>query len=153
MATSTSTNTPPNPSSRIPTEREERASIAVAHELVLHDDIPLLLSPDEWVETGAVEYRYGVAHPETYALMLDRWGHVAQSPRKYTVTSFIGVTLGHLSRATNVTHQSGPGTGFFFFNSRVGYWMLEPVAEEMTVVSWELLAVPEGYAPDQWPLV
>ena len=46
-----------------------------------------------------------------------------------------------------------PGTGFFSYNSRVGHWTLEPVAEEMTVVSWERLAVSEGYAPDQWPLV
>lgn len=125
----------------------------LAFEWGLLDALPELLRAGEWAETGAVEYRLGVAHPATYGLMLERWGHVAQSPRKYSVTSFVGATLGHLCRSANVTHQPGPGTGFFSYNRTVGYWTLEPVADEMTVVSWERLATEEGLDPSAWPLL
>lgn len=128
-------------------------SFGIAHELGLYEDLVEVLRPGQWMETGAVEYCYGVEHPEIYRQMLDRWGHVAQSPRKYSVTSFIGSTLGQLSRWTNVTYRSGPGTGFFSYNRWVGYWTLEPVPDDAATTSWEVLARSEGLDPSGWPLV
>jgi hypothetical protein len=49
----------------------------IASELGLYTDLPKLLSYGEYVDTNVVEYRYGIAHPQEYAWMLDRWGHVA----------------------------------------------------------------------------
>lgn len=125
----------------------------IAYELGLYDDLPELLQHGEWADTPTVEYRYGVNYPAQYAEMLGRWGHVAQSPRRYSVTSFIGSTLGQLSRSTNVTFRPGPGTGFFSYNSRVGYWTLEPVPEETTTMSWQRCAEEAGLNPGKWPLV
>jgi hypothetical protein len=124
----------------------------IAYELGLYDDLPQLLNTGEWADTPTVEYRYGISHPEQYAEMLKRWGHVKQGPRKYSVTSFIGSTLGQLSRSTNVTYRAGPGTGFFAYNTQVGYWTLEPVPAQTTTTSWASCATSAGIDPDDWPL-
>jgi len=125
----------------------------IAYELGLYDDLPALLVQGEWVDTPTVEYRYGSGHPDHYADMPARWGHVAQGPRRYSVTSFIGATLGHLSRWTSVTHRPGPGTGFFSYNSTVGYWTLEPVPQATTTTSWADCASEADIDPKAWPLV
>ena len=125
----------------------------IASQLGLYDDLPPLLNLGEWAETGVVEHRYGVVHLAEYAWMLSRWGHVAQGSRKYSVTSFIGSTLGQLCRATNVTHKPGPGTGFFSYNATVGYWTLEPVPAETTDMSWNRWATESGLDPATWPLL
>jgi hypothetical protein len=124
----------------------------IAYELGIYDALPELLVTGEWADTPTVEYRYGTTYPEIYADLLVRWGHVAQSPRKYSVTSFIGSALGHLSRATNVTHKSGPGSGFFSYNSTVGFWTLEPVPADTVDMGWEQCATEAGIDPDTWPL-
>jgi hypothetical protein len=85
--------------------------------------------------------------------MVNRWGHVAQSPRRYSVTSFIGSTLGALSREGTVTFKPGIGTGFFSYNSRVGMWTLVPVPAATTDMTWEKLAVELGHQPGDWPLL
>ena len=125
----------------------------IAYELGLYDDLPDLLNVGEWADTAVVEYRYGTTHPDQYAEMLRRWGHVAQSPRRYSVTSFIGSTLGQLSRSTNVTYREGPGTGFFAYNTRIGYWTLEPIPDSTITMSWERCAGDAGIDPNTWPLV
>lgn len=124
----------------------------IANELGLYEDLPALLRLGEWAETGVVEYRYGIAHPDGYKWMLDRWGHVAQSSRRFSVTVFIGSTLGALTRATNVTHKSGPGTGFFGYNTTLGYWTLEPVPAKTVDMSWYQCATDEGLNPEEWAL-
>jgi hypothetical protein len=125
----------------------------IAADLGLHEDLPELLVAGEWADTAVVEYRYGIAHPENYEWMLDRWGHVAITPRKYSVTSFIGSTLGDLSRHTNVAYKSGRGSGFFHYNSSIGFWTLMPVPDKSVDLSWETFAEREGLNPRSWPLV
>lgn len=125
----------------------------IAYELGLYDDLPEMLNPGEWADTATLEYRYGSTHPDQYAEMLRRWGHVAQSPRRYSVTSFIGSTLGQLSRSTNVTYRDGPATGFFSYNSRMGFWTLEPVPTETITMTWERCTTEAGIDPGTWPLV
>lgn len=125
----------------------------IAADLGLYDDLVLCLREGEWAETGVVEHRYGSEHPSEYRWMVERWGHVAQGPRRYSVTSFIGSTLGALSRATNVTYREGKGTGFFDYNPTVGFWTLEPVPDETTVSSWAKVAAELGHHPRDWPLL
>lgn len=140
-------------------EAKKRASRAnplsdgIAAQLGLYDDLPKCLNPGEWAETGVVEHRYGAEHPREYRWMVDRWGHVAQGPRKYSVTSFIGSTLGALSRATNVTYRQGRGSGFFDYNPTIGLWTLEPVPDDATVMSWASFAESLGHNARDWPLL
>jgi hypothetical protein len=125
----------------------------IASELGLYEDLANLLEYGKRLETAVVEYRYGIAHPENYSWMLDRWGHVTQGPRKYSTTAFIGSTLGQLTRMTNVAHKSGPSTAFFSYNSWVGYWTLEPVPSTIVDIGWTQFALDAGIDPNTWPLV
>jgi hypothetical protein len=126
-------------------------SDGIAADLGLYDTLPDLLNPGEWADTPTVEYRLGIQEPDTYKVLLDRWGHVSQGPRKYSTTSFVGSTLGQLSRATNVTYKPGQGTGIFKGNSSIGFWTLEPVPAETTVMTWKRCAEDAGVDPNTWP--
>jgi hypothetical protein len=128
-------------------------SYGIAADYGLYDILPELLQVGEWADTATVEFRYGSAHREQYGELLARWGHVAQGPRRYSVTSFIGSTLGQLSRSADVTYRDGPATGFFSYNSRMGFWTLEPVPAETTTMTWERCATEAGLDPNTWPLV
>jgi len=125
----------------------------IAADLGLYEDLALCLSVGEWAETGVVEHRYGTAHPTKYAQMAQRWGHTAHGPRRYTVTTFIGSTLGSLCRAAIVAHKAGIGTGFFDYNSGIGMWTLVPVPALTTDMTWEKLAVGLGHQARDWPLL
>ena len=126
----------------------------IAHRLDLYNDLYQLLNNGEWAETGVIEYRYGTAHPKNYQWMIGRWGHTSQGPRKYSVTSFVGSTLGQLSHSDmNVTYRSGPGTGCFDHNAAVGYWTLDPAPADATTTSWSSFATEQGLDPTKWSLI
>lgn len=125
----------------------------IAAELGLYEDLPGCLRVGEWAETGVVEHRYGAAHPREYAEMVGRWGHVCQGRRQYSVTTFIGSTLGALSRSSGVASKKGPGTGFFSYNAGLRYWTLKPVPPDAVDVSWAAFARTIGCHPDDWPLL
>lgn len=55
-------------------------SDGIAADLGLYDTLPDLLNPGEWADTPTVEYRLGIQEPDTYRVLLDRWGHVSQGP-------------------------------------------------------------------------
>ena len=113
----------------------------IAKQLGLYDLLPPLLRSDEWAETGVVEHRFALAHPAEYAWMLDRWGHVGQGPRQYSTTSFIGSTLGWLTRAGVVALKMGRGTGFYDYNGDLGTWSLAPADEDAVDLSWHDYAI------------
>ena len=125
----------------------------IAAELGLYDDLLKCLYKGEWAETGVVEHRYGTDHPTEYRWMVDRWGHVAYGPRRYSVTSFIGTTLGALSHAGAVSSRAAEATGFFDYNGIIGYWTPQPVPDETYVTSWAKVAVELGHHPKDWPLL
>lgn len=124
----------------------------IARELGLYEILPEILRERVWMETGVVEYLYAVGNEVGYEFMLDRWGHSCQGQRKYSTTSFIGGTLGDLSRETAVHHRSGPGSGVFSHNSTVGYWTLGSELDHMETWSWASFAVANGLRPERWPL-
>ncbi len=70
----------------------------IAAELGVYDDVFLCLSPGEpWLEHGIVEHRYKELRPTAYRQMIDRWGHVIQGPRRYSVTAFLTRTWARLA--------------------------------------------------------
>jgi hypothetical protein len=79
----------------MPERRRHRSSAeaslrGIAAELGVYDDVFLCLSPGEaWLEHGIVEHRYKELRPTAYREMINRWGHVIQGPRRYSVTAFL----------------------------------------------------------------
>src|SRR5206468_10303487 len=79
----------------MPERRRHRSSAeaslrGIAAELGVYDDVFLCRSPGEaWLEHGIVEHRYKELRPTAYREMINRWGHVIQGPRRYSVTAFL----------------------------------------------------------------
>jgi hypothetical protein len=81
----------------------------IAAELGVYDDVFLCLSPGEpWLEHGIVEHRYKELCPTAYRRMIDRWGHVIQGPRRYSVTAFLTRTWARLAADGLLAAQLGP---------------------------------------------
>jgi len=99
--------------------RRHRASAeagysGIAAELGVYDDVFLCLSPGEpWLEHGIVEHRYKELCPTAYKQMIDRWGHVIQGPRRYSVTAFLTRTWARLAADGVLAAQLGPATGVY----------------------------------------
>ena len=125
----------------------------IAAELGLYEDLLALLQVGEWADTVVVEYRYALEYPDTYAWMLDRWGHIQQGTRRYSTSAFIGSTLGQLSREARVAYKSGPGSGFTSRNSSIGFWALTPVPDEAIDMGWKRFAGENDLDPEIWPFV
>src|SRR3712207_8320509 len=71
----------------------------IGAKLGVYDDVFLCLSPGEpWLEHGIVEHRYKELCPAAYLEMIDRWGHVSQGPRRYSVTAFLTRAWSQLAR-------------------------------------------------------
>lgn len=120
----------------------------------LFEDLPACLLVGEWADTGVVEHRYGQRHPETYAWMIERWGHVAMGERPYSSTSFIGSALGDLSRTPAVAFKAGGvGTGMYRHNRTIGLWTRPPVLDNAVDMTWERFAYQQGFHPKDFPLL
>ena len=71
----------------------------IGAKLGVYDDVFFCLSPGEpWLEHGIVEHRYKELCPAAYLEMIDRWGHVSQGPRRYSVTAFLTRAWSQLAR-------------------------------------------------------
>ena len=112
--------------------RRHRASAeagysGIAAELGVYDDVFLCLSPGEpWLEHGIVEHRYKELCPTAYRKVIDRWGHVIQGPRRYSVTAFLTRTWARLAADGLLAAQLGPATGVYRHkrNTTILYWAL-----------------------------
>lgn len=76
----------------------------LADELGLGTELPALLNEyvGKWVEYGVVEAAYANAHPDDFAMLVERYGHTAVAKKSYTVSSFLSGTLGRLSKRGDV---------------------------------------------------
>ena len=84
----------------------------IGAKLGVYDDVFLCLSPGEpWLEHGIVEHRYKELCPAAYLEMIDRWGHVSQGPRRYSVTAFLTRAWSQLARDGILATKLGPATG------------------------------------------
>ena len=89
-----------------------------------------------WVEYGVVERAYALAHPREFAILVDRYGHTAVAPKRYTASSFLGRALGELSVKGDLSFRYGPATGRWDYNSRISWWCLPPAREWSEDGSW-----------------
>jgi hypothetical protein len=125
----------------------------LAADLGLYDDLPALITdPDELLEYGVVEYRYGTEHPKEYAQLLRTYGHSSlKSRRGYTSSSFIAGVLSRLWTRGVLLGEFGPATGYWSYNGTVSHWA--PAGASPTrVISWRGFAESQGLDPQRWPL-
>ena len=135
------------------THRDAADSRGIGVELGVYDDVFRCLAPDEpWLEHGIVEYRYKELCPTAYLRMIDRWGHVSQGPRRYTVTAFLTRAWSQLARNGVLATRLGPATGLYQHNGKILYWSLPPGPDGQQIRTWEDFAADLGISPDDWTL-
>ena len=125
----------------------------IGAELGVDDDVFLCLSPGEpWLEHGIVEHRYKELCPAAYGQMIERWGHVSQGPRRYTITAFLTRAWSQLAGGGLLAAQLGPATGLYQHNGRIMYCALPPGPEPQRIRTWAEFAADLGISPYDWPL-
>lgn len=130
------------------------ARTGIAAEFGVYDDLLECIAPDDpWLEYGIVEYRYARLRPDVYlGEFFPRWGHTCQGPRRYSVSSFLGGTLGSLFRSGDLAWRSGPATGYWSYNHRSSYVSRPRVPAPDRMISWDEFARSNGIDPFDWPL-
>jgi hypothetical protein len=144
----------------MPARRHHRSSAkagpgGIGAELGVYDDVFLCLSPGEpWLEHGIVEHRYKELCPSAYREMIDRWGHVIQGPRRYSVTAFLTRTWARLAADGLLAAQLGPATCLYQHNrnTTILYWALPPGPARQQIRTWADFAAGLGISPYDWPL-
>jgi hypothetical protein len=125
----------------------------IGAELGVYEDVFRCLSPGEpWLEHGVVEHRYKEQFPVAYRTMIERWGHVVQGPRRYTVTAFLTRAWSELAARGALAAQLGPGTGVYRHNRKILYWALPPGPPPDRFLTWADVAADLAIDPDDWPL-
>ncbi|MCY3851387.1 MAG: hypothetical protein OXF75_11415 [Acidimicrobiaceae bacterium] len=106
---------------------------------------------DQWLEYGIIEHRYKLVHPTTYAQMVRRWGHTAQSRTKYSASSFLGGCLGRLATEGVIsTRRHRTTTGYWSYLPEVTHAARCPAPPEEHFLSWHDYAVGNGLDPFKW---
>lgn len=126
----------------------------LGEELGIYEDLPALLSQDEpVVEYGVVEHRNALAHPEEYRVLIERYGHTALAPSRYTASAFLARALGQLTREGAVVFRSVPATGRWHYNGQISGWCLPgtPAESADEVLSWAEFANQNDIDPATWP--
>lgn len=110
----------------------------LAAELGLAVELPAALAQfrGKWVEYGVVEHAYARAKPEDFALLVERFGHTAMAPKRYTASTYLARTLGDLSRTGSILFHWGPATGRWRYNSGTSWWALAPEPDWSQRLSW-----------------
>ena len=125
----------------------------IGEELGVYDTLLECLLPG-LSEYGVIEYRFSQADPSTYRHLLDRYGHTAIAPSKYTTSSFLGGALGALWREGAVTGTWGPATGYWSYNQTVGTYGPAGTPADRPILSWTTYATDTlGVDPATWPPV
>ena len=121
----------------------------LAAELGLDVELPSAIASyaGRWVEYGVVEHAYATANPGDFAALVDRYGHTAIAPARYTASAFIAATLGHLSRTGAVLYHSGPATGRWSYNGQISWWAIAPEPARDNRTSWADLGLSASYVP------
>ena len=142
----------------MPERRRQRISSktrggGIGAKLGVYDDVFLCLSPGEpWLEHGIVEHRYKELRPTAYREMINRWGHVIQGPRRYSVTAFLTRRWSQLAVDGVLAAQLGPATGVYQHNGTIMYWALPPGPEAQWIRTWADFAADLGLSPYVWTL-
>jgi hypothetical protein len=121
----------------------------LAAELGLDVELPHAIGQyaGRWVEYGVVEHTYATANPKDFAALVERYGHTAIAPARYTASAFLAATLGHLSRTGHVLYHPGPATGRWEYNGQISWWAVPPAPDWEDRTSWVDLALRADHVP------
>lgn len=130
------------------TPDEDDREPGVMEEFGLFQDLPHCLSAGEpFVEYGVVEHRYRQLQPDTFKLIVAKYGHRAiEVGRPYTTSGFMASALRILANRDEVELRWGTATGFWTYDGTVGYWALAP-ASSNELLTWQAFAKSEGLDP------
>ncbi len=135
-------------------EHRSTSHEGICAELGLYDDLPgCVPAGQSWVEHGIVEYLYKKAHPDTYRELVDRYGHIAKAPKRFTASVILALTLGRLADEGVVAYRPKlPATGFWSYNGTVGNWAPLPPPAGDGHTTWSAWAIAQGLDPQEWDL-
>ncbi len=122
-------------------------AVGIAAALGVNEDAFLCLSAGEpWLEHGIVEHRYKELCPTAYRAMIDRWGHVIQGPRRYSVTAFLTGTWARLAARGLLVMHLGPATGLYQHttSTKILYWAPPPGPNRKGTRTWADFAAEHG---------
>ncbi len=125
----------------------------IGQELGIYDDL-LECVVGGMAEYGVIEHRYATQFPSTYKRIVDRYGHTALGPTRYSTSSFLGGALGQLWREGNVAGMWATATGYWSYNGRVGaYGTTTAVTQNNPeVLTWADFATDSlSVSPLDWP--
>ncbi|EWS99887.1 hypothetical protein N865_19985 [Intrasporangium oryzae NRRL B-24470] len=136
---------------QVPTPAGVEGVSGLAAELGLDEDLVDALDAfrGAWVEYGVLEREYARLRPETFGLLVKKYGHTAVAAKRYTASAFLGRTLGELSKRGAILWHEGPATGRWSYNSSISWWALPPAPEWSTRSSWAALGCDVEYVPGQ----
>lgn len=125
----------------------------IGEELGVYDDLlGCINNSNVWLEYGVIEHRYKEAHPRTYAQMVDRWGHRAKEPAKYSASSFLGGCLGQLGREGLIATRRAPTTGYWSYLGAATHASAAATPDTAATRTWVDYAADHGLSPDEWTL-
>lgn len=121
----------------------------LAETLRLDIELPkaLAVHRGQWIEYGVLEATYAGANPADFAELVERYGHTAVTPTRYSASAYLAFTLGRLSRDGSVLFHVGPATGRWSYNSEIFWWSLPPAPSWTDRVSWAALEQSMDYVP------
>lgn len=103
-------------------------------------------------EYGVVEHHFAYRYPDTYRDLGERFGHVATHGSKhYTLSAYLGLMLGNLSRQDLVLWLPSRGTGRWDYNDDISAWSSVEVGVSEPILSWADFATASGFDPQDWP--
>lgn len=104
------------------------------------------------VEYGVVEHHFAYAYPETYRELGERFGHVATHGSKhYTLSAYLGLMLGNLTRQDRVRWWPTHGTGRWDYDADISGWSTLDIDRPGEMLSWAEFAGMKGFSPQDWP--
>ncbi|HEY0467030.1 MAG TPA: hypothetical protein VGC79_22665 [Polyangiaceae bacterium] len=125
----------------------------VGVELGVYDDLLECVGPG-FTEYGIIEHRFAERSPAAYRTLVDRYGHRAISPTKYSASSFLGGALGQLWREELLGGEMAKASGYWSYLSKVGWYAPAGTAPDAARLTWATFATDElGIDPDAWPSV
>lgn len=123
----------------------------LAREIGLYENLlEVVDSHDRYLEHGIIEYRYAIAHPKSYELLVKHHGHTALGSSGYSASNYIGKTLGSMCdrRLQGIEVKA---TGYWSYNGRVWAYAPTPGPSDGAVLQWDEYARSIDVGPDDWP--
>jgi hypothetical protein len=137
-----------------PLPAEERSGrIGVLEELNAYETLAGLFvdASASYREHGIIEHLFAASDPNAYQQLVSDYGHTSFSPKRHTASAMIARALGQLAREGQLAYQRHKGTGYWSYNSDVGYWTLSPGPDPDDLVTWVSWATDHGIHPADWP--